>query len=624
MTSKAENSSLYSLIKKIFNGCYVGLLSKLFLNNLVRKCFDEDFGKEVYMKSMNKELKLVDVNSKYVCMASLSGLLRYLESNSNIILQQDLLKINYHFLENYLNISFKTTLDLELLLNKKYLKSFGTLFSLFKCQTISGFRLLRSNILQPLTNEKDLTLRYEAVNELRGKIEVQQNLKNILSNFKEFEVAICKFMLKNFENTEMKMKQILYAICTLRASFQNLPSLCEILSNKLSSELFKSLQGTVSDKVFLNILSNIEELVDTIDLNQNNNQKLLRKNDVVVMMVKPSLNNVLDVSRKTYSDTITEIYSIYDRIKAVNNDPHMKLNYSDSLGYYLVISEEYFNEQEYIYMKKVSKKVHCSTSALISLSERVREIKKDIIDISLNLCSDLITLIQRNLNYLFLLSSVIALIDILCCLSDYATNGNNLIMPKIVKMNQNNNKTSETLLVLNNSRHPVLERGFVNPYYLVPNDYFLCGQFNILLIRGANASGKTTYMKQLALCVILAQIGSFVPAEYMCFTPRNFLYTKFEHNDNQENDLSSFVREIVDIQAIFSNNSQNALILLDEPFDTTISQDATALSWTILDHFAEKFDNSFILISSHNEIHILSQYYLRVCSGVMETCIDSK
>ena len=576
------------------------------------------------MKSINRELSQLDINTKYVCMASLSGLLKYLETNSNIILENECLKINYHYLENYLNINFKTTLDLELLLNSTYLKTFSSLFSMFKCQTISGFRLLRSNILQPLTNEKDLNQRYDAVEELRGKTEILGRIKSILIYFKDLEISISKFILKNFENTEVKMKLILFAICNIKKSLQNLPALKELISTKLNSTIFKSFNTTFEEKVFSKILDNIDELLENIDfpqINNRNSNQNLKKNELIIMMIKSGLNNVLDVSRKTYSDTISEIYSIYERIKAVNNDPHLRLMISESLGFYLILSEEYYNDKEFILLKKIGKKIHCSNATLISLSERIKEIKKDIIEISLNLCQDLILFIQKNLNYLFVLSSIIALLDVICSLSDYAKNSNNLCRPKIMKINSGQ---TENLVILKNSRHPVLEKGLVNPYYLVPNDYFLCRQFNILLIRGANSSGKTTYMKQLGLTIILAQIGCLVPADYMCFTPRNFLYTKFGHNDYIEENKGSFDKEIVDIQMIISNNNQNALILLDEPFDTTISSDAIALSWSILEHFVENYKNSFILISNHNNIFFLSQFYLNVSSGVLESTLNSK
>src|SRR5690606_23230335 len=125
-----------------FKNCYTGFLP--------RKNFSEDLGKEFYLQSGLRELTTEELNTKYVCMASLAGLITYLEQNSNIRIEKEHLNIKFHYIENHLNISFQSTIDLELLLNSKFNKSFGSLFSLFQCQTVSGFRLLRSNLLQPL------------------------------------------------------------------------------------------------------------------------------------------------------------------------------------------------------------------------------------------------------------------------------------------------------------------------------------------------------------------------------------------------------------------------------------------------------------------------------------------
>ena len=114
MNQKSESSSLHLLLKNLFTNCYIGFQP--------RKAFNEDNGKVIYNKSTIKELSHDEMNMKYVCMASLSGLISYLETNPNYIIS-DTLVIHYHYLENHLNISFNSTIDLELLINKKHNKT---------------------------------------------------------------------------------------------------------------------------------------------------------------------------------------------------------------------------------------------------------------------------------------------------------------------------------------------------------------------------------------------------------------------------------------------------------------------------------------------------------------------
>jgi DNA mismatch repair ATPase MutS len=158
----------------------------------------------------------------------------------------------------------------------------------------------------------------------------------------------------------------------------------------------------------------------------------------------------------------------------------------------------------------------------------------------------------------------------------------------------------------------------INNKPLVANDYFLINHFNLLLLKGPNSSGKTTFMKELALIIILAQIGSFIPCDYFCFTVRKFIYCKFDSNESIIENKGSFISQIIDIQKMIKNHSNQSLILLDEPFDNTYSIDVFSIAISFLDLFSKNFDTSFIIISSHNDIiSNLSQFYFNSFIGSM-------
>jgi len=607
MNQKSENSCLHLLIKKIFKNCYIGFMQ--------RKAFTEDVGREIYLRSGNKELSLEEINTKYVCMASLAGLIAYLDQNSNIIIEKDCLNIKFHYLENHLNISFQSTIDLELLINSKFNKSFSSLFSLFHCQTVSGFRLLRSNILQPLAISQDLNRRYSAVEELGNNPEVLIQIKEYLTFFKDLEISVSKFMHTIEDPTENIMKQILSALQGIRTCLKALQNFKEILKWKLKSELFLIIIKCFEDKVYESILENIEGLIEDFDFT---NIKITRKQDSIFFMIKSGVSNVLDVSRKTYSDTVNEIYAEFEKLKQTTNDPNLKLFFSETKGYYVVVGEKYFVEGDFVLSKRVGKKFNCSNIALVSLSERIKEIKRDLIDISINIIGDLIDHIRKNINYLYVFCSYIATLDVICAFAEYSK-ASNAVKPII------NNDKKYPFVFAKNCRHPLYEKhmnnnrtGYNETLGYVPNDYFFTFHFNILLLKGANASGKTTYMKQLGLITILAQIGCFVPCNYFEFSLRKFLYTKFGSSDNLEENKGTFVKEIIDIQKAITNNLSDSLILLDEPFDNSDSIENLSLSISVLDQFNTKFNKSFVIISSHNNsLSQLGSFYFNVITGSM-------
>lgn len=580
-----------------------------------RKNFSEDTGKETYKKSDNKELSFEDLSTKYVCMASLAGLMAYLDANPNFKVEKDYLNIKFHYSENHLNIPFQSTLDLELLLNSRFNKANGTMFSLFKCQTISGFRLLRSNILQPLTVKEEIKKRYDAVEELYTNQDTLNHIKDFLPAFKNMELYISRFMHRIQDPTEKIIKLILNSIEGIRYCLKAFRNFREIIKVKLQSEVFLNMLKCFNDKIYDNLLERIDSIVEDFDYSD---VKIFRKQDSIFFMIKSGINNLLDVSRKTYSDTINDIYLEFERLKSSTNDPNIKLVYGESKGYYVVIGERYYIESDYVLSKKVGRKYNCSNIPLISLSERVKEIKRDLIDISMKLIVDLVNVMQKNINYLFVLSSYIALIDVLCCFADYSRNSIKCTRPAF------NTENIFSFILGRSCRHPTLER---NPHGLnnnmfVPNDYFFTSQFNILLLKGANASGKTTYMKQIALIVILAQIGCFVPCDYFEFSLRKFIYTKFESNDNMSENKGTYIKEIIEIQKVLTNNLESSLVLLDEPFDNTESIENFALSIAVLDQFAS-CGKCFVTISSHNtSLSQLSSFYFNIVAATMTVLIS--
>lgn len=606
MNQKSESSSLHLLLKNLFTNCYIGFQP--------RKAFNEDNGKVIYNKSTIKELSHDEMNMKYVCMASLSGLISYLETNPNYIIS-DTLVIHYHYLENHLNISFNSTIDLELLINKKHNKTYGSLYSLFHCRTISGCRLLRSNILQPLAIQKTIEKRYNAITELINNKEVFDFIKSGVYFYKELEIYISKLMFKSDDPTENVLKSILYAVQGIRNCIRMLPRFNDSIK-LLQNELFVNISNFFSEKVFDEIMEAIDLVIEDYDYGTHN--AITRKQDTIFFLIKEGVDNVLDISRKTYLDTINEIYTEYENLKSQMNDPNMKLCYSEHMGYYVSISEKYFHKEHFVIYKRIyGKKYACSNMTLSSFSERIKEIKTELTHLSISNISNLIAFLKKKCNYLYVLSSHIASIDMLCAFVDYSISGIQTVRPLIYAASPNG-----SFIYGKNCRHPILEKHLLssttNTFNIIPNDYYLINHFNLLLLKGPNASGKTTYMKQIALIIILAQIGCFVPCDFFMFSLRNFIYTRFDTNDSIIENKGAFVKQIIDIQKVILNKTNNSLILLDEPFENTSSYDVLSIAISFLDMLTMLFNDSFIIISSHNKILTqLSEFYLNAITGSM-------
>lgn len=719
-------------------------------------------------------------------MSSLSGLFNYIETTiSNINIDKKNTRIIYFYLENHLNISFNSALELELLQNRKYNSIDESLINLFDTKTLCGARLLRSNFLQPPAIKAEIVKRQLCVEELCQKKDVLDSLRDNLKNFRILEIHIGKFSLHVNEPTDNILRQILFAINGLRETLRKIKILSEIINNNLQSEYFKIFTNCFEDPTLNYILSRIDDYIDDISLEC---IKIGKKQDIILFLVKQKIDNVLDVSRKVYSDTINLIYLEFENLKNSIQDPTIRMQYNESRGFYVNIGESYFNEKDFTISRKEGKRYACSNIELLSYSQRIREIKGDIVDISFKVIYEVYEIIQKHLNYIHVLSSYIALIDVICAFAFYATNTKIICKPVIIEnteestfipnknyiqefysksqdqiknnfidikrytYNDNTNEeskikcndntllynsftndlsnteeinkaydlncnkkvddlsknifdinkdlftkkvkvdgisncsefpqcyiNSESLSLSNQDNniklnrlsstgrtqkdnienklifppksyiigrecyHPILEKSnLIIPLEFekkfkkkkirinencinsdkstsfVPNNYYITNLFNCLIIRGANAAGKTTYIKQLALLVILAQCGSFVPCAYFKLSLRKYLLTKFDSNDSIEDGKGTFLKSVVEIQKAISPNITYPLILLDEPFDSSTNLENLSLTLSLIEKINSIDNGPFIIISSHNsELSYLSALFFNVLLGNM-------
>ena len=764
MNQKSEESSLYKTIHKTFKNAYIGFLP--------RNKFNMDYGKEIYMKSNVRELSLIDLNTKYVCMASLAGLFNYLEANPDYYIT-DSYNIHFHYLESHLNISFNTTLDLELLMNRKNNKIYGSLFSLFTCKTIGGWRLLRSNILQPFTKETQIKERQDKIEELKQNPDLYSFIRDSLFCFREIEIYITKLLQANDNKNDKDDKYFIFknkldAIKGIKDILCFIPNYVKFLKSYQQSKLnpieedessviinnnnnnnsitetdaFNTniKQSTINQETNKILNDNSNANANTNDIKQNINLKflneiisfftqsefdemfrriddlicnetdmeteqylaqqsqageegmgpdmnldgpqkknmknndvtfsgfiagmknkkkkanlynfqgseifgLLKKNDEILFLVRKGENNILDMTRKTFLDTLSQVKEEFEILKSEIGDPRMKLFYNEKKRFYISIDKKYFKPDDFIVTRKRGNKYFCTNGPLESLGNRITDLKNDIINISYKLLEKLITYLRSNITLLYSLSGFIANLDIICAFTEYAIN--NLICSKPLI-----NEISKNISYIygKNCCHPLLNRIHVlknnnegNDNYIqdniIPNDYFFINQFNILLLKGPNASGKTTYMKQLALLIILAQIGSYVPCSYFNFNCRKFLYSNFNMNsitkdlnnnqeyfNNKSNIKGSFIKQITEIHGIINNkNYTKALILLDEPFENTHSQLMLEIVISLLDLFSKNLNSSFAIISSHNDlVNRLSSFYFRSILGSMKVELNNE
>jgi DNA mismatch repair protein MSH4 len=236
--------------------------------------------------------------------------------------------------------------------------------------------------------------------------------------------------------------------------------------------------------------------------------------------VKAGVSGLLDVGRKTFQESTDDVQEVARSLAQEYSLPTLKLKFSQGIGYYLQlpIKDRMAGDLPDIFINQTKKGAffHFTTLQITCLNERITESLNEVYALSEDIITDLLISIHAKLPTLYKLSEAIALMDLLTAVSLYAKGGT-YVMPEF-----------SNTLALSKARHPILEKKMPS---FVPNDVYIDDDSNLQIVTGANMSGKTTYLFQISMILILGQIGCFVPCDYACISIIEKLLTRIGRDD---------------------------------------------------------------------------------------------
>lgn len=270
--------------------------------------------------------------------------------------------------------------------------------------------------------------------------------------------------------------------------------------------------------------------------------------------VKSGSDSLLEVARRTLKETQNDIYE-YVSAWSQQADLHIDIKYQAKRGYYLSISKASLGgrsiESICSNYREGRNEVTFTTIDLIKLNARIKESMTEILLASQQALEMLFQCARGKIDVLYSLSEAIAECDFLCAIAEW-TKEIGGVRPEFGDS-----------LAVRNGRHPVLEAS-ENPRNIVPNDYFSCSGNSFTVVTGTNMSGKSTYSKQLILLSILAQIGTFIPADYASFPIYDRFLTRLGSDDELESNASSFKMEMREAAYILDSITDRSLVVIDE------------------------------------------------------------
>ena len=432
----------------------------------------------------------------------------------------------------------------------------GTLIDILdKTITASGGRMLKQWLNRPLTNKKRLNKRFDIVESF---IEDFKTLDDIRSSLKE--VSDIERILGRINTNKVSPKEI----NGLRFSLEQIP--------KMKTIFIKSTQKPLNkfSKEFLNINTILSEINKVLNKDA---PSQIKQGKVIVDGFDKELDELRQLS-KGGKDWITSLQASEREKTGI---PSLKVGFNKVFGYFLEITkthndkipEEYIRKQTLVNSERyITPELKEYEEKILSADEKIESIESRIFN---NLCQNIIkkaNLLQKN-------ALVLSRCDVLSTFAAVAID-NNYSRP-IITNNQN--------LKIENGRHPVVEQLLPQTERFIPNDLFInISKNQIHLITGPNMAGKSTYLRQIGLIILMAQVGSFVPASKLEFGLVDKLFTRVGASDNLAGGESTFLVEMNEAANILNNATRKSLILLDEIGRGTATYDGLSLAWSITEY----------------------------------------
>ena len=472
----------------------------------------------------------------------------------------------------YLEFDSNTKKNLELvetIRNRE--RQYSLLWLLDKCKTAMGSRFLKNTILNPLTDKKEIEKRYDMVSLLSTEFILRDDLIKSLSNVYDLERLVGRITYGN-----LNAKDLLQ----LKTSLKELPTISKIL---------KELKYEKDIETFEEVYSLLEKSIledAPFTLHEGH-------------LIKEGYNPELDELKKISSGSKDFILELEQQEKQRTGIKNLKVGFNKVFGYYIEVSKGQCNlvKDEYGYERKQTL-ANCERFTTPLLKEKENIIlgaEEKIISLEYKLFMDIREVVKRYVKSLQKTARIISEIDMLQSFS---------IVSDLYKFTRPTITNDHTLKLID-CRHPVVEQVMKDKY--IPNDIVMDKTTSILLITGPNMAGKSTYMRQTAITVIMAQMGCFVPCSSATLPIFDKIFTRIGASDDLVSGESTFMVEMKEANFAISEATENSLILFDELGRGTATYDGMSLAQAILEYLHDKIKAKTMFSTHYHELTALEK-----------------
>ncbi|KAL4244476.1 DNA mismatch repair MutS family protein [Abortiporus biennis] len=525
---------------------------------VVRRYWNEtaglEFVNQLCVEDDERAATLMASSNKYYALSAASALLKHAELKLNTRFAPASLRIRYVQVDGTMMIDPETARNLELVANMTSKRSSHSLFGVVNhTYTAMAARLLRVNILAPITSQGAIDARLDVVEELVQSEERFTLIKDGLKTLNKLDFDKLIVSLASYESSETTNSKIAATRVTqmlqLRSVVKNVPLLAKALDGS-RSQLLQIIHEMISD-------SRLEKIQRLIDDSLNDqaapNKGGLGAITTKVYAVKANYNRLLDVARETYKENVSDIFALNEELSRKHSLPLM-LVYQQETGFVFQLKKnDLEGELPTGFINIVLKKGKWifSSLELKQRNARLKDALDETLILSDRVIQGLVDDIVGDIGALYKASEAVALLDMLWSFAHISII-RNYVRPEFTGT-----------LAIKAGRHTILET-VQSAGSTVPNDVYCCEATSFQVVQGPNMSGKSTYLRQIGLLTVMALCGCFVPAEYGSFKLHDALLTRLSNDDDMEKSLSTFANEMASSAMILGIATSDSLILIDE------------------------------------------------------------
>lgn len=531
----------------------------MYMSRFSDKFFTDDVGNlSLDYNIIENKREVTNLKEKPLAVKSINALLEYLNETQMTSLEH-INTITIYNLSKYMALDINARRNLEITEKMRDKSKKGTLlWVLDKTSTSMGGRLLRRWLNDPLLEVKDIQERLDAVKELKDNMMLRGEITDTLKKVYDIERLAGKMTYGNANARDM---------ITLKKSLERLPEVKSVLAMCQSHKLKE-------------LYDNLDELKDVFALIE---KSIVEDPPMTIKdggIIKLGYDEEIDTLKRASTEGKTWLAKLEADEKEKTGIKTLKVGYNKVFGYYIEVSKSFVSQvpERFIRKQTLTTGERYITEELKTIENQILGAEEKVVNLEYNAFVEIRTEIAKNIKRLQKTANVVSTLDVLASFAQVAEDMN-YCMP-VVK--------DDGIINIKEGRHPVIEK-MIGSGNFVPNDTYLDKEGDRLaIITGPNMAGKSTYMRQVALITLMAQVGSFVPATEAQIGVVDKIFTRVGASDDLSMGQSTFMVEMMEVATILKEATENSLVILDEIGRGTSTYDGLSIAWAVAEYIANK------------------------------------